>query len=107
MAPFKKTERRNFWEICEERCQTRSTLQVPVAQWREPIGDATIADGILDRLVHNPHRIELGANPCAKNAISPEMKSEESADPFPMHPKSPRNHAFAALRSGCLPKHFS
>jgi DNA replication protein DnaC len=62
MAPFQKTERRDFWEICEERYQARSTIltsQVPVAQWHEQIGDATIADGILDRLMHNAHRIEL------------------------------------------------
>jgi DNA replication protein DnaC len=62
MAPLEETERRDFWEICDERYQTRSTIltsQLPVARWHEQIGDATIADGILDRLVHNAHRIEL------------------------------------------------
>jgi DNA replication protein DnaC len=62
MTPLSETERRDFWEICEERYQTRSTIltsQVPVASWHEQIGDATVADGILDRLVHNAHRIEL------------------------------------------------
>ena len=62
MSPLSETERRNFWEICEDRYQTRSTIltsQVPVASWHEQIGDATVADGILDRLVHNAHRIEL------------------------------------------------
>jgi DNA replication protein DnaC len=62
MAPMQEAERRDFWEICEDRYQTRSmilTSQLPVAQWHEQIGDATIADGILDRLVHNAHRIEL------------------------------------------------
>lgn len=62
MAPMQEAERRDFWEISEERYQTRSTIltsQVPVAKWHEQIGDATIADGILDRLVHNAHRIEL------------------------------------------------
>jgi DNA replication protein DnaC len=62
MTPLNETERRDFWEICEERYQTRSTIltsQVPVASWHEQIGDATVADGILDRLVHNAHRIEL------------------------------------------------
>jgi DNA replication protein DnaC len=62
MAPLAETERRDFWEICEERSETRSTIfasQVPVAQWHEQIGDPTLADGILDRLVHNAHRIEL------------------------------------------------
>jgi len=62
MAPLAENERRDFWEICEERYQTRSTIltsQVPVANWHEQIGDATVADGILDRLVHNAHRIEM------------------------------------------------
>ncbi len=52
----------HFWEICEDRYQTRSTIltsQLPVARWHEQIGDPTAADGILDRLVHNAHRIEM------------------------------------------------
>ena len=62
MAPLSEPERRDFWEICEERYQRRSlilTSQLPVARWHEQIGDPTIADGILDRLVHNAHRIEM------------------------------------------------
>jgi len=62
MAPMVEAERRDFWEICEDRYQTRSTIvtsQLPVARWHEQIGDATAADGILDRLVHNAHRIEM------------------------------------------------
>jgi len=53
---------RNFWEICEERYQVRSmilTSQMPVARRHEQIGDPTVADGILDRLVHDAHRIEM------------------------------------------------
>jgi DNA replication protein DnaC len=62
MAPLTETERRDFWEISEDRYQTRSmilTSQLPVARWHEQIGDHTVADGILDRLVHNAHRIEM------------------------------------------------
>jgi DNA replication protein DnaC len=62
MAPLAEAERRDFWEICEDRYQTRSTVltsQLPVARWHEQIGDPTAADGILDRLVHNAHRLEL------------------------------------------------
>ena len=65
MAPLAETERRDFWEICEDRYQTRSTIltsQLPVARWHEQIGDPTLADGILDRLVHNAHRIETRAS---------------------------------------------
>ena len=35
------------------------TSQLPVSRWHEQIGDPTVADGILDRLVHNAHRIEM------------------------------------------------
>ena len=81
MAPMQESERRDFWEICEERYQTRSTIltsQVPVAQWHQQIGDATIADGILDRLVHNAHRIELRGESMRKTrAKSTESKEEK------------------------------
>jgi DNA replication protein DnaC len=62
MAPMAEAERRDFWEICEERYQCRSTIltsQLPISRWHEQIGDPTLADGILDRLVHNAHRIEM------------------------------------------------
>jgi DNA replication protein DnaC len=54
MAPLSEAERREVWEICEDRYQARSTIptsQLPVSRWHEQIGDPTIADGILDRLV--------------------------------------------------------
>jgi len=62
MAPLADTERRDFLEICEDRYQQHSmilTSQLPVAKWHEQIGDPTLADSILDRLVHNAHRIEM------------------------------------------------
>jgi DNA replication protein DnaC len=62
MAPLAESERRAFLEICDERYLTRSTLltsQLPVPKWHAQIGDPTVADSILDRLVHGAHRIEL------------------------------------------------
>ncbi|MGD0923363.1 MAG: IS21-like element helper ATPase IstB [Terriglobia bacterium] len=62
MTPLAESERRDFLEICEDRYQMRSTVltsQLPVAKWHEQIGDPTLADSILDRLVHNAHRIEM------------------------------------------------
>ena len=62
MAPLADVERRDFLEICEDRYQMRSTIltsQLPVAQWHAQIGDPTLADSILDRLVHHAHRIEM------------------------------------------------
>jgi DNA replication protein DnaC len=76
MAPLSEPERRDFWEICEDRYQVRSlilTSQLPVTRWHEQIGDPTVADGILDRLVHNAHRIEMRGDSMRKNR--PKMDS--------------------------------
>jgi DNA replication protein DnaC len=62
MAPLTDAERRAFLQICDERYLTRSTLltsQLPVTTWHAQIGDPTVPDSILDRLVHAAHRIEL------------------------------------------------
>jgi DNA replication protein DnaC len=74
MAPLSDPERRDFWEICEDRYQVRSTIltsQLPVARWHEQIGDPTLADGILDRLVHSAHRIEMRGDSMRKNRGKP------------------------------------
>ena len=62
MMPLTDPERRAFLEICDERYQTKATLltsQLPVAKWHAQIGDPTVADSIMDRLVHAAHRLEL------------------------------------------------
>lgn len=69
MAPLKDTERRDFLEICDDRYQRRSlilTSQVPVEHWHDQIGDPTIADSILDRIVHDAYRIELNGESLRK-----------------------------------------
>lgn len=56
------SQRRDVLEILEERYGRGSTLitsQLPVASWFDIVGDPTMADAILDRLVHNAHKIEL------------------------------------------------
>ncbi len=76
MAPLKDSERRDFLELCDDRYQRRSmilTSQLPLAHWHEQIGDPTLADSILDRLVHNAYRIELnGESIRKKRARKPE-----------------------------------
>ena len=52
----------NLLEILEDRVQVNSTIiasQLPVANWYEYLNNNTVADAILDRLVHSSHRIEL------------------------------------------------
>jgi DNA replication protein DnaC len=63
-------QRRDLLEIVEDRHDTRSvmiTSQVPIDRWYEIIGNPTIADAILDRLVHNAYRIELSGESLRKN----------------------------------------
>lgn len=53
---------RDFLEILDDRHQSASTLltsQFPLAHWHDHIGDPTIADAILDRLIHNCYKIEM------------------------------------------------
>ena len=55
-------QRNDVLELMEDRHGSRSTLitsQVPVSKWHAAIGDATLADAILDRLLHNAHRLDL------------------------------------------------
>ena len=62
IAPLSDPERRDLLEVFEDRHGTRSTLlatQLPLDAWHHYIGEPTIADAILDRLVHNAHRLEL------------------------------------------------
>ena len=79
MAPLNEVERRDFLEICDDRYQLRSTIltsQLPVAKWHAQIGDSTLADSILDRLVHNAHRIELDGESLRKKRA---RKTDEEA----------------------------
>ena len=62
LAPMTDLERRDFLDLCDDRYRLRSTVltsQLPADRWHGPVGDPTVADSILDRLVHNAHRFEL------------------------------------------------
>jgi DNA replication protein DnaC len=62
LVPLDDHGRRDILEILEDRHDVHSTIvtgQLPVSGWHEMIGDPTLADAILDRLVHNAYKIEL------------------------------------------------
>lgn len=62
LAPLTDEQRRDLWEVLDDRYDRRSTLvtsQLPVEHWYEALGDPTLADAILDRLVHNAHKLTL------------------------------------------------
>jgi DNA replication protein DnaC len=55
-------QRRDLLEVLDDRCGRAATLvtsQFPVGEWHGLIGEATVADAILDRLIHGAYRIEL------------------------------------------------
>ena len=65
LQPLEAGSRHDLLEILEERYGRRSTIvtsQIPVDKWHALIGDPTYADAILDRLVHNAHRIDLAGD---------------------------------------------
>jgi DNA replication protein DnaC len=62
LGKLRETHRHDLLEVMEDRYGDRSTIvtsQLPIKQWHEWIGDPTLADAILDRLVHNAYKIEL------------------------------------------------
>lgn len=62
LSPLNAEQRRDLLEILEDRHGSKSTIvtsQVPVAQWHDIIGDPTLADAILDRLVHGSYKLKL------------------------------------------------
>ncbi|MER8785617.1 IS21-like element helper ATPase IstB [Mesorhizobium sp. M1006] len=62
LEPLDDQARHDLLEILEDRYGRRSTIitsQLPVSAWHDVIGNPTYADAILDRLVHNAHRIDL------------------------------------------------
>ena len=73
LTPMTDPQRRDLLEILEDRYGKRSTIvtsQLPVPAWHEAIGDPTLADAILDRLVHNAYKIGLKGDSMRKHAIS-------------------------------------
>ena len=62
LSSLSEQDRNDLLEIMEDRHGVHSTIvttQLPIENWHEMIGNPTIADAIMDRLVHNAHRLEL------------------------------------------------
>ena len=73
LAPMSAQERRDLLEVVEDRHGLTSTLvaaQLPIENWHENIRDPTIADAVLDRLVHNAYKIHLKGESMRKSRSS-------------------------------------
>lgn len=81
MAPMTDSARRDLLEILDDRHGHRSTVvtsQIPTDAWHASLGDPTLADAILDRLVHNAYRINLSGESLRKrrNSLTANPQSE-------------------------------
>src|SRR5438445_10743721 len=68
LEPLGPEQRHDMLKIVEDRYGRGATLltsQIPVDRWRDLIGHPTLADAILDRIIHNAHRLQLRATVCA------------------------------------------
>jgi DNA replication protein DnaC len=73
LAPFSDENRRDLLEIVEDRHDRRATIitsQLPVEHWHDALGDPTLADAILDRLVHNAYKIALHGESMRKRSAT-------------------------------------
>ena len=62
VTPLKADELNDLFEVIEERTFSGSTIvtaQLPVKEWHSYLGNATIADAMMDRLIYSAHRIEM------------------------------------------------
>jgi DNA replication protein DnaC len=76
-------QRLDLLEIFEERYHRKSTLitaQLPIAQWHAMIGEPTIADAILDRIIHNAHRIALEGDSMRKQKPPTLLTGDENGE---------------------------
>ena len=83
LSPLTAEQRRDLLEILEDRHGRGSTMvtsQLPVENWHEIIGDPTIADAILDRLVHNAHRLFLKGESLRKTAAKRQKLDAEPVE---------------------------
>ena len=80
IQPLDTQSRMSMMEIMEDRHGKSSTIitsQVPVAGWYEIIGEQTIADAILDRIIHDAHRIDLKGESLRKKNAKEKAGSEQ------------------------------
>lgn len=74
IAPVTAPERNDLLELLDDRVGTRATLitsQLPVTSWHEWLNDPTLADAILDRIVHTAHKIALKGESMRKKQVKP------------------------------------
>lgn len=73
LSKLNAEQRRDCLEILEDRHGSRTTIvtsQLPIEQWHDSIGDSTLADAIMDRLVHNAYKLNLKGESLRKKQVN-------------------------------------
>ena len=92
LAAVTDVQRQDLLEVMEDRDATRSTIitsQLPRDQWHAYLGDPTIADAVLDRLVHNAYPITLKGPSRRKEKAQAERRAVDPAGPLDAKTRPP------------------
>ena len=79
LKPLVQTEKHDLLEVIEDRHGLHSTIvtsQLPIKTWHDYLGEPTVADAVLDRLLNNAHRLELRGESLRKNGKGLDFQSE-------------------------------
>jgi DNA replication protein DnaC len=99
MVKLTGDQRRDLLEVIDDRHQRGSTIlatQVPMERWHDQVGDPTYADAILDRLVHNAHRIELRGGSMRPRRAGEDEKNGTNTEPSEVIPDIHAIHSQAS-----------
>ena len=80
LSAFDNQSRQALMDIIESKYDRSSIIigsQIPISGWHEIIGEGTIADAILDRIVHSSHRIQLKGESLRKNKLKPKKNTDK------------------------------
>jgi len=106
LQPLTPAQGSDLLDVVEDRAQLRSTIvtsQLPVSRWHDSLGDATVADAILDRLVHNAHRLELRGDSLRRPQTAAARTSDPAATVASGHDQH-KSGARAAKRPATTPQ---
>ena len=83
ISPLSQDDQQELLEIVEERYDRNATIvtsQLPIKAWHDAMQDPTLADAILDRLVHNAYKVELKGESMRKKRTTLDQKTQNVTD---------------------------
>ncbi len=106
LRPLTPEQAADLLEVVEDRYQLRSTIvtsQLPVSEWHSSLGEPTIADAILDRLIHNAHRIELRGD-SLRRLQEPALAATSDVEKRPDEPETAQKRGRREKRAATMPQ---